>query len=205
MKKVINWMKGNKLAVGLLVLVVVLMVKDELMFGLKMAPMLPMMAPSYEAEVDYYEDEAVSSSLGMRGTSMSKMAMPAAEAPPTFTPTATFTNTPTPTPTPAPCSNVDLNGRYVDYRVWNNALYGFVMDVVQDGCEITASEFFYLKWKGPGSSSKPVELTGTIKDDKVEVCYTSPSVYCFNLVIFGRGKTLANGIIGIQFDKVEED
>lgn len=132
-----------------------------------------------------------------------------AEAPPTFTPSPTFTNTPIPSPTftntstPAPCSHVDLNGRYVDYRTWQNALYGFVMDVVQEGCEITAYEFFYLKWKGEGSASSAVKLTGTIEDDKVTVCYSNPT-YCVPLVIFGRGKTLANGLAGWQFEKVEE-
>jgi hypothetical protein len=135
-----------------------------------------------------------------------------AAATPTFTPSPTFTNTPipptptftnTPTPTPAPCSHVDLNGRYVDFRVWQNALYGFVMDVEQNGCEIIAYQYFYLKWKGPGSSSEVVELTGTIEDDKVTVCYSNPT-YCIPLVIFGRGKTLANGLVGWQFDKVEE-
>jgi hypothetical protein len=129
----------------------------------------------------------------------------------TPTPTATASNTPeptatptdTPTPTPAPCSHVDLNGRYVDYRTIGNIMYGWIMDVVQEGCEITATEYFYLKAAGPGSAGYPSKLTGTIKEDKVKVCYSSPT-YCLNLVIFGRGQTLANGVEGWQYEKIEE-
>lgn len=136
-----------------------------------------------------------------------------AAATPTFTPspTATFTYTPsptatftnTPTPTPAPCSHVDLNGRYVDYRMWMGIMYGWIMDVVQDGCEITATEYYYQKWKGSGNAGYPRDLTGTIKDDKVKICYTSPT-YCLNLVIFEKGKKLVNGVEGWNYEKAEE-
>ena len=135
-----------------------------------------------------------------------------AAATPTFTPSPTFTNTPipptptftnTPTPTPAPCSHVDLNGRYVDYRMWGGVMYGWIMDVVQNGCEITATEYFYLKASGPGGAGYPTELTGTIKDDKVAICYVSPK-YCLNLVIFGGGEKLVNGVEGWNYEKVEE-
>jgi hypothetical protein len=137
-----------------------------------------------------------------------------AAATPTFTPTATFTNTPipptptftnTPTPTPTPCSHVDLNGRYVDYRPIGPYRYGWILDVVQDGCEFTATLYFYLLYRGPGSAGYPQELTGTIDkdEDKARICFTSPT-YCLNLVIFGGGQTLANGVEGWQFEKTEE-
>jgi hypothetical protein len=134
-----------------------------------------------------------------------------AAATPTFTPSPTFTDTPIPTPTftntptPAPCSHVDLNGRYVDYRALGPYMYGWILDVVQDGCEFTATLYFYLLYKGPGSAGYPRELTGTIdeNEDKAKICFTSPT-YCLNLVIFGRGKTLVNGVEGWQFEKTEE-
>jgi hypothetical protein len=128
---------------------------------------------------------------------------------PTFTPepTATFTptatDTITPTATEAPCSDVDLNGRYVDYRTWRGAMYGWVMDAVQIGCEFTATEYFYLKASGPGSMGYPEEITGTIDGEKVRVCYTV-SGYCLNLVIFEGGNLLVNGVEGWQYEKVEE-
>jgi hypothetical protein len=81
-------------------------------------------------------------------------------------------------------------------------MYGWIMDVVQDGCKITATEYYYLQWKGPGSAGYPNKITGTIKDDKVEICYSNPT-YCLNLIIFGGGQTLANGVEGYQYDKVE--
>jgi hypothetical protein len=77
------------------------------------------------------------------------------------------------------------------------------MDVEQNGCEIIAYEFSYLQYKGIGNAGEARKLTGTIKDDKVTVCYSSPT-YCVPLVIFNEGQTLANGIEGWQYDKVEE-
>ena len=82
-------------------------------------------------------------------------------------------------------------------------MYGWIMDVVQNGCEITATEYFYLKASGPGGAGYPTELTGTIKDDKVAICYVSPK-YCLNLVIFGGGEKLVNGVEGWNYEKVEE-
>lgn len=122
---------------------------------------------------------------------------------PTFTIVPTDTPTKTPTPTEAPCSHVDLNGRYVDFRTIGYIMYGFIMDAEQHGCEFTATELFFLKKSGPGSAGYPVDLTGTITDDKVRVCYVTTN-YCLNLVILGRGKKLVNGIEGWQYEKTED-
>lgn len=134
-----------------------------------------------------------------------------AEVMQTFTPLPIFTSTPslTPKPTDTPtsmpgfCSYVDLNGRYVDYRESEDYLYGWVMDVEQTGCEIVAYEFTYLQYEGIETAGDTVQLTGTIVDNKVTVCYTN-SNYCVPLVIFGGGQTLANGIEHWQYDKIEE-
>jgi hypothetical protein len=122
---------------------------------------------------------------------------------PTATPLPTPTFTPVPTPTEAPCSNVDLNGRYVDFRTFRGAIYGWIMLAEQTGCEFKATETFFLKAAGPGSEGYAEELTGTIEGDKVRVCYTS-SGYCLNLVIFGRGDKLVNGVEGWQYEKSDE-
>ena len=128
---------------------------------------------------------------------------------PTFTPTPTATSTPTPTatftptPTEGPCDRIDLNGRYVDYRSWRGAIWGWILDVEQDGCEFTATEYFYLKAQGPGSIGYGTELTGTIDGTKARVCYTV-SGYCLNVVIYGNGETLVNGVEGWQFEKTNE-
>ena len=129
----------------------------------------------------------------------------------TFTPTPLPTDTPTAvptatyTPTPAPCSNVDLNGRYVDYRLYYNILYGYIMDAEQNGCEFTAVEYWYLKVSGPGNMSKIGNITGTIEEDgsRVRVCYVETG-YCLNLVIFDRGGKLVNGVEFWQYEKLEE-
>ncbi len=132
---------------------------------------------------------------------------------PTLTPTPTATLTPTPTPTPTatitpkptpePCGHVDLNGRYTDYRVVNNIDYGWVMDVEQHGCEITATEYFYVKINGPGSIGYGTPVTGTITDDRVKICYTR-SGYCLNLVIMEGGNLLVNGVMDWHFEKIGE-
>lgn len=122
---------------------------------------------------------------------------------PTATPLPTPTFTPVPTPTEAPCSHVDLNGRYVDFRTWGGAIYGWIMLAEQTGCEFKATETFFLKAAGPGSEGYAEELTGTIEGEKVRVCYTS-SGYCLNLVIFDGGEVLANGIEGWQYEKTDE-
>ena len=129
----------------------------------------------------------------------------------TFTPLPPPTDIPTPIPTatdtppPAPCSNVDLNGRYVDYRLWRNIMYGWIMDAEQHGCEFTASEFWYLKTSGPGTMEYLDKITGTIEEDgsKIRVCYVETG-YCLNLVIYDRGGKLVNGIEGWQYEKIEE-
>ncbi|MGD8458150.1 MAG: hypothetical protein PVF83_17370 [Anaerolineales bacterium] len=128
----------------------------------------------------------------------------------TFTPLSIFTSTPssTPKPTDTPtsmpgfCNHVDLNGRYVDHREKENYMYGWIMDVEQVGCQIIAYEFSYILYKGIESAGDTVELTGTINNDRLTVCYTSTN-YCVPLVIFGGGQTLANGIEHWQYDKVE--
>jgi hypothetical protein len=128
---------------------------------------------------------------------------------PTSTPTPTPTETPTPTatytptPTEAPCSHVNLNGRYVDYRMWRGAMYGWVLDAVQTGCEFKATQYFFLKANGPGSMGYPTEVTGTIDGDKMKICYTE-SGYCLNVVIFKGGESLVNGVEGWQFEKLPE-
>lgn len=119
---------------------------------------------------------------------------------PTATLTPIPTETPTPTPTKSPCGNVDLNGRYVDFRTVGGVRYGWVMDAEQTGCEFNATEYFYLKARGPGSMGYAKELTGTIEGDRLQVCYTVEN-YCLNLVIFGGGDTLVNGIEGWQYEK----
>jgi hypothetical protein len=77
------------------------------------------------------------------------------------------------------------------------------MIVEQTGCEITAFETFFLRASGPGSESSPVAITGTIDGDRVRVCYTA-SGYCLNLVIFGGGDKLVNGVEGWQYEKTAE-
>ena len=125
----------------------------------------------------------------------------------TFTPTppATATATPTPTPTETPCSHVDLNGRYVDFRTVGSAIYGWIMLSEQNGCEMTATETFFLKAKGPGSEGYARELTGVIEPDRsrMRICYSSPT-YCLNLVITDGGDVLANGVEGWYYEKSEE-
>ena len=128
---------------------------------------------------------------------------------PTFTPEPTATSTPTPTatftptPTEGPCDRIDLNGRYVDYRAWRGAIWGWILDIEQDGCEFTGTEYFYLKANGPGSMGYGTELTGTIEGTKARVCYTV-SGYCLNVVIYGNGETLVNGVEGWQYEKSKE-
>ena len=122
---------------------------------------------------------------------------------PTATPLPTATSTPVPTPTEAHCSNVDLNGRYVDFRTYKGAIYGWIMYSEQTGCEMIATETFFLRASGPGSEGYAEEITGTIDGDRVRVCYTS-SGYCLNLVIFDGGDTLANGVEGWYYEKSSE-
>jgi len=136
---------------------------------------------------------------------------PTATNTPTFTPTATVTPTSTPNPTAttaptateAPCGHVNLTGHYVDFRNWGGAIYGWIMDAVQEGCDFTGMESFFLRAAGPGSVSQAVELTGTIDGERVRVCYTA-SGYCLNLVILDGGDTLVNGVEGWQYEKTEE-
>ena len=123
----------------------------------------------------------------------------------TPTPTPTPTLTPTPTPTPMPCSHVDLNGRYQDFREIGYLVYGWIMISEQNGCEMTASETFFLRANGPSKERNPRGLTGTIDpvENKMRICYTSPK-YCLNLVIMDGGDTLANGVEGWYYEKVDE-
>ena len=46
----------------------------------------------------------------------------------------------------------------------------------------------------------PTELTGTIDANCVRVCYTV-SGYCLNLVIYGGGDKLVNGVEGWQYER----
>jgi len=129
-------------------------------------------------------------------------ATPTPEPTPTDTPEPTATSTPKPTPTPteAPCSHVDLNGRYTDFREWRGAIYGWFMEAEQTGCDFVGMEVFYLRASGPGSESKPTEITGTIDGDRMRVCYTE-SGYCLNLAILEGGDVLANGVEGWYYER----
>ncbi len=95
---------------------------------------------------------------------------------------------------------MDLNGRYTDFREWRGAIYGWFMETEQTGCEFVGMEVFYLRASGPGSESKPTEITGTIDGDKMRVCYTADG-YCLNLAILKGGDILANGVEGWYYEK----
>lgn len=132
------------------------------------------------------------------------------EPPPTNTPEPVPTDTPEPTATEEAeeCGDVNLTGRYVDYRTWSGILYGWIMDAEQQGCDFVGTEYWYVESMGQGSMEFYGSLVGTIEGDKVRVCYTEcdyyPAGFCLNLVIFDGGQELANGIEGWQYEKISE-
>jgi hypothetical protein len=144
---------------------------------------------------------------------------PTATIPPTHTPTVTPTVTLTVTPTfslpitPTPseafalssgrCGDVNLTGRYVDFRTKDQITYGWVMNAVQQGCEFSATEIYYVVSAGSEIAGVTETLTGRIDGDKVRVCYTTNDI-CVTLVIFGNGQTLANGIEDWQYEKTDD-
>jgi hypothetical protein len=77
------------------------------------------------------------------------------------------------------------------------------MYVEQDGCEITAEEYFFARADGPSKSKGPYALTGTIEGDVLRICYVSPR-YCLNLVIEDGGEKLLNGVEGWHYEKSPE-